>query len=1124
MFKPNYWYIILFLVSFINFSHAESNAKPSIQPSTVVTLTLAEQEWLKQHPRIKVGGSPDWTPFNFVNEQGLYSGIANDYLSLVAKKTGLQFDVTIAPWSENLQKIRDKKIDALGAVYYTEERSHYLLYTKPYFEVLDYFFIRNDLIGVKTLEDLDGKRVAIPKGYAHIELIQKYFPNIKIVIVETFGSAIDAVLENRADMLYDTYGSLIYTLEKEGINTIIPFKSTRNLGKNPIHIVTRKDTPELAAIIQKGLDAISTQEKNEIYNKWLPNKIDNNHIALSAIEKQWLEQHKTIRFTGDPNWLPYEAFDSDGRYVGIVAEHLKLIQQKLDIHIEIIPTKSWKESIDKVQRGEIDILSETSDSDLQSTLNFTQSYVSSPIVIVMTKDTDYVENISQIKRKKIAVIKNYGYVPAIKKRYPNIKFEQVDTIQDGLVAVSTGKVDALLATLAQASYHISELGINNIRIVGSTQFNTQLAFGMSQDFAPLVPLFNRALNDISQEEKQAILNSWGKQKFASQIDYQLLARVVTILILFMAIILYWNRKLAKEIALRTEIEQQTQTLMDNIPLQIVVASREGKILSANPKALTDHKINPDELEQHTMLEFYSDINDRAIVLKELAENGQINQKIISFKFPDGKAHSMMTSIMPVYYHKQDAFVAIAVDLTERIEMEDALQIAKENAENASRAKSEFLANMSHEIRTPMNAIIGFTELLNEQIKDQKLKGFVKTIQSAGHSLLLLINDILDLSKIEAGKLDIEKTASNPHTLFSELANIFIMNTRTKGLELILEVDSNIPKSLLLDNIRLRQILLNLIGNALKFTEHGYIKLRARAVNEDEILSKVDLVIDVEDTGIGIPKQQLHSIFNEFEQTTGQDHSKFGGTGLGLSISQRLVQLMGGTISVESTLGLGSTFTVHLNNVDVAAIKTDNSLQLNQLSTESIQFKPVTVLVVDDIKNNRQLIQENFVGSGLNLLQAENGLDAVNIVKQQHVDLILMDIRMPVMDGYEAATVIKKLKPLPIIALTASVMKDEHDKIKSTDFDAYLRKPVLRNELFLTLSQFLEYEIVHDENHESHKIQLSSMEKAVLPNVLEKLEQQQEQWQAIHSNNNISDMVVFKNLCHSLKLNAYAYKE
>jgi len=341
-----------------------------------------------------------------------------------------------------------------------------------------------------------------------------------------------------------------------------------------------------------------------------------------------------------------------------------------------------------------------------------------------------------------------------------------------------------------------------------------------------------------------------------------------------------------------------------------------------------------------------------------------------------------------------------------------------------------LANMSHEIRTPMNAILGFTELLRRSIENRKLKSYVKTIQSAGNDLLQLLNDILDLSKIEAGKMEVRKSAVNPHMLFDELGQFFKLSANNKGLELLIDVDAVIPEVLLLDLTRLRQVLINLMGNAIKFTEQGYVRLHARVVNEHDIRSQIDLQIDIEDTGAGIGKNDLESIFKAFEQAEALNSSKYEGTGLGLSISSKLIKLMGGEISVNSEQGKGSTFSLHLNGVDVGSIA-ELSSDIENLDKEmQFEFEPGFVLVVDDIFDNRLLISENFKATGLNVIEARNGKEAVDIVRKNKVDLILMDLRMPVMNGYEAALIIKKSFNIPILALTASVMKDEFDRIKS----------------------------------------------------------------------------------------------
>lgn len=1080
---------------------------------STVSLTVQEQAWIKAHPQVSVGGEPSWAPFDFVDKNGQYNGIGYDYLKLIAENTGLKLEINIEQWSHLLQKIRAQEIDLITAAYYTDSRSEYLNYSSPYFEAVDYFYIRDDL-DITSTSDLNGKRVAIPEGYAQSEAITKYFPKIKIITVKTFTDAIDAVLENNADMLYDNYSAINYALKDEGINTIIPFKSTRALlGTNSIHIVTRKGAPELSSIIQKGLDAISDQEKQAIYTKWFGKQATEAEqeqiFILTKEEQQWLEHHKTIRFTGDPNWLPFEAFNKQGEYIGIVADFLNIIEKKLGIEVEFVPTASWAESINKVKLGEIDVLSETSDSELGAILSFTDNYISSPIVIVMRNDEPYVENINQIKHKTISVIKDYGYVPQIIQKYSNLglHLNEVDTIQEGLTAVSTGKVDVLLATLSQVSYHISHLGIHNIRIVGKTEFNTKLAFGMSEEFAPLIPLFNRAIQSISPKDKQAIFDKWGREKFVEKADYKWLAKVIGILLLFMLVMLYWNRRLTKEIALRAEIVQQTKMLIDSIPIQIVVTSFDGQVLSANPKALSDHQLHKSDLEQYNILEFYANAHDRRNVIKELKEHAKVEQQIIPIKRPDGKIHSMMVSIMPIKYDKKPALLSIATDMTERLETEVALKAAKAHAESANRAKSEFLANMSHEIRTPMNAILGFTELLNEQIKEPKLKAFVQTIQSAGNNLLLLINDILDLSKIEAGKFQIIKKPCNPHHLFTELGNIFSLKLQENNIDFIIDIGPSIPQSLQLDATRLRQVLFNLVGNAVKFTKDGYIKVKVYAENEDEIRSTLDLLIDIEDSGIGIAEDQQALIFQDFEQSGGQDMHQYGGTGLGLSISTRLVNMMDGQLTLQSKLEVGSTFTIKLTDVDIATLSTESELEQAKTAPK-IAFNPAKILVVDDVQDNQNLLLAEFSDTALQIVTADNGLEAVKLAEQQSFDLILMDIRMPVMNGYDAAEKIKSFSTTPIIALTASGMTNEFEPNKSDHFDAYLRKPVRKASLVTELCKFLSFTEEDITEVPSDVISLSEEEKALSPQALSTLSALSAQCDKNIKSNNIADIQRF----------------
>ena len=449
------------------------------------------------------------------------------------------------------------------------------------------------------------------------------------------------------------------------------------------------------------------------------------------------------------------------------------------------------------------------------------------------------------------------------------------------------------------------------------------------------------------------------------------------------------------------------------------------------------------------------------------EKQKIESHWISVEYDHGFDYALLWKLLAavlliiaifVYWNRKLAFEIKKREKAQKdlLQTQRRLQIEKNKAEAATKAKSEFLSNMSHEIRTPLNAIIGFSEILSEKIEDPKLKSYIKTVKNASHTLLTLINDILDLSKIEAGKLSIEPKPTNLFQLADEVGSIFAVEVAKKQLDFIVHVNSNIPKSLLVDEVRIRQILLNLIGNAIKFTQKGFVKLNVKAFDIDQHLSKLHLEISVEDSGIGIPQEQLLKIFNEFEQMDGQDSRKFGGTGLGLSISKRLCEMMGGDISVESTYKKGTIFTVHIYNVNIAAIAdNDTAEDVRIKSLKNIVFKRAKILVVDDIENNRDLIVKIFQETELEVIVAKNGLEAIELCKKEQPDLVLMDIKMPEMDGYEATSLIKEISNCPVIALTASQLKDDTG-LKETHFDGFLRKPILKYDLFLELSKFLAF--------------------------------------------------------------------
>jgi len=557
--------------------------------------------------------------------------------------------------------------------------------------------------------------------------------------------------------------------------------------------------------------------------------------------------------------------------------------------------------------------------------------------------------------------------------------------------------------------------------------------------------------------------------------------------IFIPLLAFCSLILAHTIVKRKTMEQALieernllRTLIDVVPDYINVKDSQGRFIIANKATIrffeqmaTDEPGNI-RLLGKTGAAFYPpetakqyDIEDQAII-----KTGRplINREETFSDKVSGVNRQMVTSKIPLKNNKGEVrgLVELTRDITEQKQAEKKLRQAKDEAETANRAKSEFLSNVSHEIRTPMNAVMGFTELLNDLISDPLQKTYLKSIKNGGLTLMTLINDILDLSKIEAGKMEFYTEPFSLVTAIQELSRMFHTEITEKELGWDVKIPSDFPANLLLDEMRIRQVLFHLLGNAVKFTGSGSITLSAHAVLSDHDPNLCKIVLAVADTGVGIPDDQKTLIFEVFRQQDGRSARQYDGAGLGLAITKRMVEMMGGAITLESEVGKGSRFEIVFPNVSIVpgeavAGRIENG-QEKPKNGRQLNFESATLLLVDDIRTNRMVLKAFLRETAISVIEAENGQEALLMAQQHLPDMILLDIRMDGMDGYEVLDRLKTtddLETIPVIAFTAAATKNDLEKIMAHGFDGYLYKPVRRTELLRKISRHLPYTVTEE---------------------------------------------------------------
>ncbi|MBF0620455.1 MAG: transporter substrate-binding domain-containing protein [Magnetococcales bacterium] len=1038
------------------FANPDSHTTPS------VFLTDQEQAWIAQNPIIRVANETDWPPYDFA-EEGIPKGYSIELISLAALKTGLTLNfINGHTWNTLLTMGQERKIDLFPAIWKNEDRLQFLDFTTSYVDTPHILIVRKEETSIHTITDLKGKTLAGVKGYADTQEAKKHFPEITVLETENTSQGLRAVAYGQADAYLGTLGSITYAIRKGMIHGLSIAGETTLDGRltaGEMHFAARNDWPLLGQIIQKGLNAVSVQELADLQKKWvsLPNQSGSYNVPLMPNEKRWLKNHPILRFSAPS--IAMLSIHENNQLHGIIGELLNKAATALHVELSLEPNSEGEPSSKSLLFGQLDFILKLEDTRQNKSFITTQPLVQVPLAIVTRDSVSYVESLDHIGNKIVTVVRPEAR-KLLSEHLPDEQILLVPDMETGLKLVKKGRAFAFVDLAPVCRQKLISDGDESLKISGLLQQRLGIYLLTRPSNALLVSIMDKAFALLPSDERTKIMQNWAKIQIGTRIDYTLLAWTISIFSLILVVALAWSATLRKQIRQREAAEIRLRSMAHAARDAIIHLDALGRISFWNRAAEQMFGWSRDEAigreiytDDFFMADAYRQKAIQGLTLFQETGDGEAFGHFLELnaRHQDGRTFPVEMNIGAMRLDGQWNAVGVLRDITERKQMENALRIAKEEAEQANKAKTEFLATMSHEIRTPMNVLLGMIELLSENEHDSEKQHFINVANSSGEVLLTLINDILDLSKIEAGEIILEQSPIETRTLIEDVAHIFTQPAIDKGIHLNTLINANVPQWIGGDPARLRQLLINLTGNALKFTDKGHVTIQLDSPKIET------LIISVVDTGIGIPADKLEAIFKPFTQVDTTISRQYGGTGLGLAICRRIVEKMNGYIWADSTEGQGSSFQIELplKTIKPPIIQDNNTSSSQSIKTDKAAL---TILMAEDSEDNAMLIQAYLKTAPHQLTIAQDGRIAVELFKKNSFDLVFMDVQMPNMDGYAATREIRTwetqqgLKPTPIYALSAHAFSDAKKHSLAAGCNDHLTKPIKKRELLRFLQK------------------------------------------------------------------------
>ncbi len=836
-----------------------------------IYLTPQEQEYIQSHT-IKVGISP-WNPLTTFdqNKQNI-KGIAVDILEHIAKKLELKIEYVPDTWDKLLQSFQANEIDLLPTTFFTKERDSFGNFSEPYIQIKEYLYVSENS-DIKNFNDLKNKTLAVTKKYGAIDKIKARYPQIKIVEVATLEEAIQMVLNNEADALFNTQFTVESFLVQNRIYSIKPIYQT-SFTSTSLHYFTQLQNPLLQGILQKGLDSLAQEEIDSIVSFWIQKSISS---IYSLQELRYIDKNKKVKVCTNPNWTPIEFINGEKEPNGISIDILKLLSEETGFEFEFVPTQSWTESQQFLQEKKCDILPAAIQTTLREEYaNFTQPYLSYNLAIITTTDKPLVENIDQMISQTMSRKKDSGLISVLKEKYPDIKIKETVGYKEAFKMVDDGEADFTIATLPVLSYYKNKYDFDNLQVAGYTKMKYNLSIAVRDDSPMLLKILDTALLQISQEQKKLIHEKWINKSIDTVVDYKLIIQILIVIAIIFTFIVY------KQIVLRNSIKEFEELI--NATMEGIIILQDNRCVDVNESALNILGYeSKQEMIGKDILDFIP--KETQNIIKQRLQIAQSNPYELKMLKKNQEEISLLVRGKDI--KKGNLRLVSIVDITTLKQQEEQLL---QQAKLVS--MGEMIGNIAHQWRQPLSVI----STSASGIKVQKEYGILEdsflfeACDSIDKNVQYLSQTIDDFRNFIKG--DRVKKRFSIQELIDSFTHLIEASAKSHEIKIV----QNIQKDFIFEGYEneLKQCFMNIYNNSKDILKEKKLDQKLFIIEITEKKSKV--IFSFKDNGGGIPKEVFPNIFDPYFTTK----HKSQGTGLGLSMTYNLItQGMDGDIKASN---------------------------------------------------------------------------------------------------------------------------------------------------------------------------------------------------------------------------------